>query len=168
MPQRVEIVKRIQIGGGLVTTVVRGDVGSVRAAIEAGKAAAQRAAGDPHQIDEDRDSPGPGRCPRAPHGRHAVIGDIAQVHGQHRRAGRDLRCLLRMRCHNRACPDSQHQIGRIIHRYGMGDTVDQRRLLPHLLPHRAEPPCHFLLFDHIPSPPASVEIRPASHCGKAP
>ncbi|MDD3586614.1 MAG: BMC domain-containing protein [Thermoguttaceae bacterium] len=38
----VEIVKRIQIGGGLVTTVVRGDVGSVRAAIEAGKAAAQQ------------------------------------------------------------------------------------------------------------------------------
>ena len=25
----VEVVKRIQIGGGLVTTVVRGDVGSV-------------------------------------------------------------------------------------------------------------------------------------------
>ena len=36
----VEIVKRIQIGGGLVTTVVRGDVGSVRAAVEAGAAAA--------------------------------------------------------------------------------------------------------------------------------
>ena len=38
----VEILKRIQIGGGLVTTVVRGDVGSVRAAIEAGKTAAQQ------------------------------------------------------------------------------------------------------------------------------
>ncbi|GHT30912.1 microcompartment protein [Planctomycetales bacterium] len=37
----VEIVKRVQIGGGLVTTVVRGDVGSVRAAIEAGASAAQ-------------------------------------------------------------------------------------------------------------------------------
>ncbi len=36
----VEIVKRIQIGGGLVTTVVRGDVGSVRAAVEAGANAA--------------------------------------------------------------------------------------------------------------------------------
>ncbi len=36
----VEIVKRIQIGGGLVTTVVRGDVGSVRAAVEAGAKAA--------------------------------------------------------------------------------------------------------------------------------
>jgi ethanolamine utilization protein EutM len=36
----VEIVKRIQIGGGLVTTVVRGDVGSVRAAVEAGATAA--------------------------------------------------------------------------------------------------------------------------------
>jgi ethanolamine utilization protein EutM len=30
----VEIVKRISIGGGLVTTVVSGDVGSVRAADE--------------------------------------------------------------------------------------------------------------------------------------
>lgn len=36
----VAIVKRIQIGGGLVTTVVRGDVGSVRAAVEAGANAA--------------------------------------------------------------------------------------------------------------------------------
>jgi ethanolamine utilization protein EutM len=38
----VQIVKRVQIGGGLVTTVVRGDVGSVRAAVEAGAAAAQQ------------------------------------------------------------------------------------------------------------------------------
>ena len=37
----VTIIKRVQIGGGLVTTVVRGDVGSVRAAVEAGAAAAQ-------------------------------------------------------------------------------------------------------------------------------
>ncbi|HEY2881379.1 MAG TPA: BMC domain-containing protein [Pirellulales bacterium] len=37
----VQIVKRISIGGGLVTTVVSGDVGSVRAAVEAGAAAAQ-------------------------------------------------------------------------------------------------------------------------------
>ncbi|OHB84360.1 MAG: hypothetical protein A2V98_10105 [Planctomycetes bacterium RBG_16_64_12] len=36
----VEIAKRVQIGGGLVTTVVRGDVGSVRAAVEAGANAA--------------------------------------------------------------------------------------------------------------------------------
>lgn len=36
----VAIVKRIQIGGGLVTTVVKGDVGSVRAAVEAGANAA--------------------------------------------------------------------------------------------------------------------------------
>ena len=36
----VEIVKRISIGGAYVTTVVRGDVGSVRAAVEAGAAAA--------------------------------------------------------------------------------------------------------------------------------
>lgn len=32
----VQIVKRIAIGGGLVTTIVSGDVGSVRAAVEAG------------------------------------------------------------------------------------------------------------------------------------
>ncbi len=38
----VRIAKRIQIGGGLVTTVVRGDVGSVRAAVEAGANAASQ------------------------------------------------------------------------------------------------------------------------------
>ena len=38
----VEIVKRVGIGGGLVTTVVSGDVGSVRAAVEAGANAAQQ------------------------------------------------------------------------------------------------------------------------------
>ncbi len=38
----VEIVKRVSIGGAFVTTVVRGDVGSVRAAVEAGAAAAQQ------------------------------------------------------------------------------------------------------------------------------
>ncbi len=39
----VEIVKRVDIGGGYVTTVVRGDVGSVRAAVEAGTTAAAQA-----------------------------------------------------------------------------------------------------------------------------
>lgn len=38
----VEIVAKIQIGGGLVTTVVKGDVGSVRAAVEAGANAASQ------------------------------------------------------------------------------------------------------------------------------
>jgi len=38
----VEIVKTIQIGGAFVTTLVRGDVGSVKAAIEAGSEAAGR------------------------------------------------------------------------------------------------------------------------------
>ncbi|MGQ9576625.1 MAG: BMC domain-containing protein [Thermoguttaceae bacterium] len=38
----VQIIKRVQIGGGLVTTIVRGDVGSVRAAVEAGAAAASQ------------------------------------------------------------------------------------------------------------------------------
>ncbi len=36
----VEIVAKVAIGGGYVTTVVRGDVGSVRAAVEAGANAA--------------------------------------------------------------------------------------------------------------------------------
>jgi ethanolamine utilization protein EutM len=36
----VEIMRRVGIGGGLVTTIVRGDVGSVRAAVEAGANAA--------------------------------------------------------------------------------------------------------------------------------
>lgn len=36
----VEVVKTIQIGGAYVTTIVRGDVGSVRAAIDAGAEAA--------------------------------------------------------------------------------------------------------------------------------
>ncbi|MBA4019255.1 MAG: carboxysome shell protein [Pirellula sp.] len=38
----VEIVKKVAIGGGLVTAIVRGDVGSVRAAVEAGVQAAQQ------------------------------------------------------------------------------------------------------------------------------
>ncbi len=38
----VTLVGQIQIGGGLVTTVVKGDVGSVRAAVDAGAAAASR------------------------------------------------------------------------------------------------------------------------------
>ncbi|REJ66611.1 MAG: BMC domain-containing protein [Planctomycetota bacterium] len=38
----VEIVKRVQIGGALLTTIVKGDVGSVRAAVEAGANAANQ------------------------------------------------------------------------------------------------------------------------------
>ena len=37
----VELVKTMQIGGGYVTSIVRGDVGSVRAAVDAGAAAAK-------------------------------------------------------------------------------------------------------------------------------
>jgi microcompartment protein CcmL/EutN len=37
----VELLKTIQIGGGFVTAVVQGDVGSVRAAVDAGAAAAK-------------------------------------------------------------------------------------------------------------------------------
>ena len=38
----VELAGRVQIGAAFVTTVVRGDVGSVRAAVEAGAEAASR------------------------------------------------------------------------------------------------------------------------------
>jgi len=37
----VELVKTVQIGGGFVTAIVKGDVGSVRAAVDAGSAAAK-------------------------------------------------------------------------------------------------------------------------------
>ena len=37
----VELVRTIQIGGGYVTSVVQGDVGSVNAAVSAGAAAAK-------------------------------------------------------------------------------------------------------------------------------
>lgn len=37
----VSLVKQIQIGGAYITTVIRGDVGSVRAAVDAGAAAAK-------------------------------------------------------------------------------------------------------------------------------
>ena len=36
----VQLVKSIPIGGALITTIVRGDVGSVKAAVEAGATAA--------------------------------------------------------------------------------------------------------------------------------
>ena len=38
----VTLVKQIQIGGAYVTTVIRGDVGSVRAAVDAGSSAASK------------------------------------------------------------------------------------------------------------------------------
>ena len=38
----VQLVKSIPIGGALITTIVRGDVGSVKAAIDAGAEAAKR------------------------------------------------------------------------------------------------------------------------------
>ena len=36
----VTLVKQVQIGGAYVTTIIRGDVGSVRAAVDAGSSAA--------------------------------------------------------------------------------------------------------------------------------
>jgi ethanolamine utilization protein EutM len=38
----VHLAGRVQVGGGFVTSLVRGDVGSVRAAVEAGAEAASR------------------------------------------------------------------------------------------------------------------------------
>ena len=38
----VELIGRVQVGGGLVTVMVRGDVGAVKAATDAGAAAADR------------------------------------------------------------------------------------------------------------------------------
>ncbi len=38
----VTLVRQTQIGGGLVTVIVKGDVGSVKAAVEAGAEAAKR------------------------------------------------------------------------------------------------------------------------------
>ncbi|HUO08714.1 MAG TPA: BMC domain-containing protein [Phycisphaerae bacterium] len=38
----VQLLKTIQIGGAFVTAIVQGDVGSVKAAVDAGAAAAQR------------------------------------------------------------------------------------------------------------------------------
>ena len=39
----VSLVKIVQIGGGLVTVLVKGDVGSVKAAVESGSEAAKSA-----------------------------------------------------------------------------------------------------------------------------
>ena len=38
----VQLIKSIPIGGALITTIVQGDVGSVKAAVEAGKESASR------------------------------------------------------------------------------------------------------------------------------
>ena len=38
----VQVLRRVDIGGAFVTTVVQGDVGSVRAAVEAAAASAQQ------------------------------------------------------------------------------------------------------------------------------
>jgi ethanolamine utilization protein EutM len=38
----VTLVKQVQIGGAYVTTIIKGDVGSVRAAVDAGSSAASK------------------------------------------------------------------------------------------------------------------------------
>ena len=42
----VQLVGKEQVGGGLVTVMVRGDVGAVKAATDAGAAAVQRVGGE--------------------------------------------------------------------------------------------------------------------------
>ena len=38
----VQLVRTVQIGGGLITVIVKGDVGSVKSAVDAGAEAAKR------------------------------------------------------------------------------------------------------------------------------
>ena len=38
----VSLIGKVHVGGGLVTVMVRGDVGAVKAAVDAGAAAAER------------------------------------------------------------------------------------------------------------------------------
>lgn len=38
----VDLVKTVQIGGGFITAIVKGDVGSVKAAVDAGAGAARK------------------------------------------------------------------------------------------------------------------------------
>ncbi len=38
----VEVINQVQIGGGFITVIVKGDVGSVKAAVDAGSDAAGR------------------------------------------------------------------------------------------------------------------------------
>jgi microcompartment protein CcmL/EutN len=42
----VELIKTIEIGGGYVTSIVRGDVASVHAAVDAGSEAAKAVGGE--------------------------------------------------------------------------------------------------------------------------
>ena len=53
----VTLAGRVQVGGAFVTTLVRGDVGSVRAAVEAGAEAASRVG----ELVSATSSPGPTR-----------------------------------------------------------------------------------------------------------
>lgn len=39
---QVELIGKVQVGGGIVTVMVRGDVGAVKAATDAGAAAAEK------------------------------------------------------------------------------------------------------------------------------
>ncbi len=50
----VQIVKKISIGNALMTVIVRGDVGSVRAAVEAGAAAATQVGEPRHSASRRR------------------------------------------------------------------------------------------------------------------
>ena len=49
----VHLVGKEQVGGGLVTVMVRGDVGAVKAATDAGAAAAEKGEGTPSAVQSD-------------------------------------------------------------------------------------------------------------------
>ena len=66
----VHLAGRVQVGGGFVTTLVRGDVGSVRAAVEAGAEAASRVG---ELVERPRDSPARRRRPQNVPGLEAPV-----------------------------------------------------------------------------------------------
>ena len=71
----VTLTRKEEVGGGLVTVMVRGDVGAVKAAVDAGAAAAERV-GElisihviprPHEeLEWILTAPDPGAAPKAP------------------------------------------------------------------------------------------------------
>ena len=79
----VEVVKTIQIGGAFVTTIVRGDVGSVKAAVDAGAEAAGRVGTviSVHVIARPHDDLG-GMMPKAKKAAAPVGGRLAERTGE--------------------------------------------------------------------------------------
>ena len=55
----VHLIGKVHVGGGLVTVMVRGDVGAVKAAVEAGAAAAKRIGRPGERFAQDGTKDGP-------------------------------------------------------------------------------------------------------------